>query len=131
MQLLMASVCVFDLCAIFTKTSLLLLYMRIFKVARAAAVMIWTGILFIVLFYVACFIAIGVFCFPRDGEDWFSASLAPRCGPPQQKLAAVQGVVGVVTDFYTLAIPFFLVLRLQMSTSKKAAVAGIFLTGLM
>lgn len=123
--------CVWDFAAIFTKISLLVLYMRIFKVARFAAIMIRAGIIFIIVFYIVCFIANAVFCFPRGNEDWFDATLEPRCGQPQLKLAAAQGVVGVITDFYTLAIPFILVLRLHMTTSRKTAVTGIFLTGLM
>lgn len=122
---------VYDLAAIFTKVSLLVLYMRIFKIASTAKLMIWVGIVFITLVYIICFIANAVFCFPRGGEDWFVAAIAPRCGQPQVRLAAAQGVIGVVTDFYTLAIPFVLVLRLHMTTSKKTAVAGIFLTGLL
>lgn len=127
----MATACLSNLAAIFTKVSLLVLYMRIFKVSNIAAIMIWAGIVFITLFYTICFVAIAAFCFPRGSEDWYTAITQLRCGPNNWKLLAAQGPVGVITDFYTLAIPFFLVLRLQMTTSKKTAVAGIFLTGLM
>lgn len=122
--------CLYNLAAIFTKVSLLVLYMRIFKVSRVATIMIWAGVVFITVFYTVCFIANAVFCFPRGNESWYGAVTQLRCGPNQWKLAAAQGPVGVITDFYTLAIPFFLVLRLQMTASRKTAVAGIFLTGL-
>lgn len=93
--------------------------------------MIWAGIVFITVFCVVCFVAYAVICVPRGSEDWSDASFGPRCGQPQVHLAAAQGVIGVITDFYTLAIPFVLVLRLRITTSRKTAVAGIFLTGLM
>lgn len=127
----MADVCVYEITTLVTKVSLLLLYLRIFNVARGAAIMVWTGIVFITIFYLASFAAQAIMCFPRGSETWFVATLAPRCGQPQLRLAAIQGVVGVLTDFYTLAIPFVLVSRLQMASSKKAGVAGIFLTGLL
>lgn len=119
------------LASISTKVSLLVLYMRIFKVAGVAIIFIWAGIVFITLFYTANLIAYTTFCFPRGGEDWLEAANNLRCGPPFWKLATVQGVVGIITDFYTLVIPFILVLRLQMTRKRKTAVAGIFLTGLM
>lgn len=127
----MADICVYEITTLVTKVSLLLLYLRIFKVAREAAIMVWTGIVFITMFYLASFAAQAAMCFPRGSENWFDATLAPRCGMPQVRLAAVQGVVGILTDFYALAIPFVLVTRLQMTNSKKAGVAAIFLTGLM
>lgn len=105
--------------------------MRIFKVSNVAAIMIWAGIVFITLFHTICFIAMATLCFLRGSEDGYTAITQLQCSPNQWKLAVAQGPVSVITDFYTLAIPFFLVLRLQMTTSKKTAVAGIFLTGLM
>lgn len=93
--------------------------------------MIWSGIVFIALFYTICFIATAAFCFPRGSESWYIAITQLRCGPNQWRLATAKGPVGVITDFYTLAIPIFLVLKLQMTKSKKTAVAGIFLTGLL
>lgn len=127
----MATACLSNLATILTKISLLVLYMRIFKVSNVAAIMIWAGIVFITLFHTICFIAIPALCFLRGSEDWYTAIPQLQCSPNQWKLAVAQGPVSVITDFYTLAIPFFLVLRLQMTASKKTAVAGIFLTGLM
>lgn len=72
-------------------------------------------------------------CFPHPGtsETWVVVSYSGRCGQPQLRVNAVQGVVSAVTDFYALAIPVTLVLKLQLSSSKKAGVVGIFLSGLL
>lgn len=130
-QTVMAASWFSNLASISTKVSLLILYMRIFKVASVAVIFIWAGIVFITLFYIVCLIAYSVFCFPHGGEDWLEAANDLRCGPPLWRLAAVQGVVGIITNFDTLVIPFILVLRLQMTGRRKTAVAGIFVTGLL
>lgn len=69
---------------------------------------------------------------PRSGDhgSWVLAG-SRRCGKPQLQVNAAQGVFGALTDFYTLAIPLTLVLRLQLSPARKAGIFGIFLTGLL
>lgn len=74
-----------------------------------------------------------VLCFPRPGthESWVEVSASGRCGEPQLQVNAAQGIISAVTDFYALAIPVTLVLKLHLSSSKKAGVVGIFLSGLL
>lgn len=127
-QLLTA--CLYDVACIFTKASLLILYLRIFRPLRRARILIWMGVIFVAVFYTICLaIRLGL-CVPR-GVSWVRTSVEPRCRQPMLQLNVAQGVINVLTDFYALAIPLALVLGLHLSMARKAGVLGIFLTGIL
>jgi hypothetical protein len=128
----LASVVFSNIAALFVKVSLLVLYLRIFRPDFRARILIWAGVVFIALFYVATVIAqIRIYIPPGQKDVWTS----PR--PSSFMLmvlntVSVQGVVGAVTDFYILFIPLHLVLGMRsLPLGKKIGVSGIFLTGLM
>lgn len=86
--------------------------------------MIWFGIIFILLFYIATLIVyaiVGRFRLPVDQ------------GPLKVMVNTnvVQGVVGLLTDLYILFIPLHLVLGLNLPLGRKIGVCAIFLSGLM
>lgn len=125
--------CLYDVASIFTKSSLLVLYLRNFQPSRRARFLIWLGIICLVVFYLVCLISKLVLCLPHSNEQgsWARLVQEPRCNHPLIRLNTAQGVFSVLTDFYALAIPLSLVWRLQLSTARKAGVSAIFLTGLM
>ncbi|KAK7190340.1 hypothetical protein DPSP01_006160 [Paraphaeosphaeria sporulosa] len=117
--------------ATFIKLSILLLYRRLFWIRDSARYMICIGMVVTALFYLACFISSLIHCVPRHGEGWLSQESKQRCAQPELEVSVVQGVFGVISDFYLLLIPMLQVTRLRVTTSQKIGLAGLFLTGLL
>jgi len=92
--------------------------------------MIWSGIIFTVLFYVSCTIAQVKETVPRKGESWL-AMKKPASYTALTTISSIQGVVGIVTDFYILLIPIHLVVGLRFPLGRKLGVCAIFMTGLV
>ena len=93
------------------KLSLLLLYFRLFSVARGLRYSIFFGIGFMSLFY-----TIIMFLFIFLNESKFLS------------LSYAVGSVNIVTDLYILILPMVPVSRMQLSKKKKIGVQCIFLT---
>jgi hypothetical protein len=126
----LASQCVFALASIFIKSTLLILYLRIFRPSHRATIMIWAGVVFVVIFHVAGAIAVIVILHPKKGASWFDGK-GNTVATNATRMVAAQGVISVVTDFYCLIIPMQLVVGLHLPRGRKFGVAAIFLTGLM
>lgn len=58
-------------------------------------------------------------------------SFKAKCRNGLQDYGVVQGIFGLVTDFYLLFIPVPAVLSLQLPTRKKIGVIAIFMTGFL
>lgn len=121
----------YSVLSILVKSSILFLYRRLFWPRNSARYMVWIGVLLIVPSYLGFLIGALVYCVPRTGENWLSYSAKSRCAQPQLRLSNVQGVFGIISDIYLLAIPVFQVSQLRVSTSRKVGIAAIFLTGLL
>jgi hypothetical protein len=93
--------------------------------------MIGIGMVAITLFYMACFVTSMVHCMPRNGEGWLSQGAKERCAQPELQVSVIQGIFGVISDFYLLVIPMMQVSRLRVTTSQKVGLVGLFLTGLL
>ena len=120
------------------KTSLLLLCLRIFRQAKGAQLMVWTGIVVITLFYLICIITSAVFCDPRQWPKNYTTPLVfleaqekSRCNHPQLNLSAVQGVFSTLSDIYVLTVPIFFISGLKMSLGRKVSVCSVFLVGVV
>ncbi|RYP91932.1 hypothetical protein DL770_001906 [Monosporascus sp. CRB-9-2] len=119
----------YNFAAMFIKLSLLALYFRLFQPLHRITVMIWVGIISMVVFYIACTAVVMALCLPRRSDGgWGSASYSERCGTPYLKLNAAAGLISAATDLYVLAIPIFMVLKLNLTRRKRIGVAGVFLT---
>lgn len=127
----MASLVVYAIAAIFVKTTLLMLYLRIFRPSLRANVMIWMGIVLIVLFYLACAIAYIILFVPRPGGNPAWGVMTKHTTDVILNIAAAQGVVGCLQDIYILTIPIHLVVGLRLPLGRKIGVVAIFLTGLL
>ena len=109
------------------KLSLLLLYYRLFSRNKTMRFLIYFGIAFQALFYLA-------------SVGFYSAAEA-TCTQDSKAQAAfylrewvftvVSGIINVITDFYVLILPVAMVWSLQLTTRRKIGVIAIFLTGLM
>lgn len=114
----------------FIKLSLLILYLRLLNPARHARILIYVGFFIIIIFYPFCPIFALVLCIPYSKQGYMALK-TEKYGIPTVALASAQGVVGIVTDFYVLAIPLYMIQQTQMSPRRKLGIAGIFLTGLL
>jgi hypothetical protein len=125
----MTSLLIYGITAAFVKTTLLLLYFRVFRPSPEANIMIWTGIAFVVLFYLGCSVACIVLMVPQSGgiEAWMIKSMHHKVAILD--LTVTQGLVGAIQDLYILAIPMYLVSGLHLARRKKLAVFALFLTG--
>lgn len=85
--------------------------------------------MFVVLFYVACSIA-QIKLFIPPNHEWMSTRKASTV-TALLNVSCVQGIVSVVTDFYALFIPLYLVVGLTLPLSRKIGVCAIFLTGIL
>lgn len=119
------------------KTSLLVLYLRLFRTDRIMNVLIWTGIATIVVFYSVCIIATSIFCrssqWPEttNPAEFLLLQAQSDCNGPQLNLASTQGVFSTVSDIYVLVLPIRLIWNLRLSQRRKIGICSILLVGLM
>lgn len=117
----------------FIKTSILILYWRIFKPSRKANILLWIGIACNLLFYLG-FIAIFVgTCTPRleDGPTggWLSPQFQARSHTTEGIISAVTGIVGSVINIYILSLPLVFLSGVHLPVRRKASVSVVFITG--
>ncbi|KAM7219246.1 hypothetical protein V8F06_005415 [Rhypophila decipiens] len=125
-----SSVLVFTVSNLFTKLSLLVLFLRIFQTAVWALWAIWIGIAFTILYNVATFIAYCSICIRSDMPLWASLMALPLCRDNIWTIAKVQIWFSAIIDFYIVAIPIWLVWGMTMSSRRRAGVMAVFVTGL-
>ncbi|OTB13230.1 hypothetical protein K445DRAFT_368672 [Daldinia sp. EC12] len=127
----------FSVAAIFIKTSLLMLYLRIFRPSRTARAFIWLGIVLITTFYISNIISAAIFCNPSiwasttNQIEFLGAVNFSGCRDPLRHISATQGVFSPVSDAYVLIIPIFLVSGLQLPRMRRIGIVTIFLIGLI
>ncbi|KAK8074425.1 hypothetical protein PG997_009088 [Apiospora hydei] len=124
--------CIYNISALFTKTSLLALYFQVFRPSRLARSFIWFGITVISIMYIAVTVAMLAYMLPRPGDGgWGSMANTQRMGIPSRIIDLTQGFFGAFSDIYVLVIPIVVVSGLQVPLKKKIGLTGIFLTGLI
>ncbi|KAK7992450.1 hypothetical protein PG988_001244 [Apiospora saccharicola] len=132
--LTVVSVVIYALGCMAVKSTLLVLYLRIFSLQPNAKRLIWSGLIFIVVFYLISFIVTLASCLPRPGEDgWSSINPARgnRCWEEDSRFAEVQGIFGALTDLYVWIVPMTMVAKVRLSRKRKLGVYGVFLTGFL
>lgn len=113
---------------LFVKVSILLLYYRLFSIDRNVRYLIWAGIILQVIGYSAftgC--AIGLEVIYTDAAITATNAFCVN----NYKVTYIQSLFSVVTDFYVLLLPVGVVLKLQLSPSRKISVIMVFMTGLL
>jgi len=109
------------------KLSLLLLYYRLFSRNKTMRYLIYTGIAFQALFYLA---SVGFYS-EAEALCVSSASAQTKFYTREWTFTIVSGVINVLTDFYVLILPVATVWSLQLTSRQKIGIIGIFLTGLL
>ncbi|BCS20856.1 uncharacterized protein APUU_21288S [Aspergillus puulaauensis] len=110
----------------FTKISILLLYKRLFPIAKMK-IAIWVGIAIIGTLYGAFIItsAVNIGICVTVGTD-----ISPFCDFVHTGLVIWQAATNVVTDFYLVILPIPSVLKLKLSRKKKIGLCLTFASGL-
>ncbi|KAI1335016.1 hypothetical protein F5Y15DRAFT_399312 [Xylariaceae sp. FL0016] len=114
------------------RLSLFTLFLRLFRPARYASLLVWIGIVVTLANWIVGTVLNGVFCIPHKGDGgWASPANFDRCKIAQSTVTSSSGVVGTVTDFYLMAIPLGLIWQLNLLKTRKAGAAAVFLTGMI
>ena len=101
---------------LFTKLSLLFLYLRLFERNKLVRIGIWIGVGVCAVVYT---IFMFVFIFLAETN------------PAEVAFNHAFGIVNFVTDIYILILPAVAIGSLQMRTSKKIGLIAVFTTGLV
>ncbi|EFY96983.2 GPCR, PTH11-type [Metarhizium robertsii ARSEF 23] len=124
-----AALLIYTLSNMFTKLTLLTLYHRIFKRAVWSLRAIWLGIITVVLSSLAAFAGYIGLCV-RFGQPIWETMREVQCSNQVLSIYKFHGWYGLISDVYILAIPLWLVWDLNLPPRRKAAVLGVFSTGL-
>ena len=109
------------------KLSVLLLLYQLFGVNQTMRYLIYLGIGFQALFY----LAVTIFYSVTRAECVSIANSMNFVCSHQWPLAETQSVVNVLTDVYVLVLPLAKVMQLQFSSRRRTGIVAIFLTGLL
>ncbi|KAG9233259.1 hypothetical protein BJ875DRAFT_426244 [Amylocarpus encephaloides] len=111
---------------LFTKISILLLYLRIFTIKRIIRQIIYFGIVWSVLTYSPFVVTASWYCAPHVGEEW-NMTVALRCRHFDYWQIA-SSAMAIMLDVFILVLPMPLLRELQLSKSKKMGVIVVFST---
>ena len=129
-----AAINLYTASAFFVKLSILLLYLRLFKVQPMTRYIIFGGMLTCGLFYSASIISNCAVCIPgltqQERTRTWTKHIA-QCYASTAHLALVQSVFAAISDIYLMVIPVRSVINLRLPTGKKIGACCIFLCGAM
>ncbi|KAL2045118.1 hypothetical protein ABVK25_012223 [Lepraria finkii] len=112
----------------FAKSSILLLYLRLFAPKKWLKYTIWSTIAFMFALYF-CYIAVNAgLCAPKPGQTWLFSGVLQKC-EKQETYAIIQGAVNVAVDLLILILPIPVVLKLRMQRGRKIGILAVFGTG--
>ncbi|KAL8715305.1 MAG: hypothetical protein Q9225_006429 [Loekoesia sp. 1 TL-2023] len=106
----------------FAKSSILLLYLRIFTVKASMRYAIYGGLIFTNVLYWIHIPLVAGFCAPRGKYpilDWDNCAKLTVWGP-------VQGFLALVLDIYIFLLPFPVISQLHLAPRKKLGVCFLF-----
>ena len=114
----------------FAKSTIFLIYLRLFGIDEKTKYGAWFGLLWTSLLYWTG-VPIQIYCsVPVIGREWNVVTVDKH-----YKILAiyfiVQGVLSVVLDLYIFVLPVPVILRLQMSQKKRLSILGVFGTAIL
>ena len=112
------------------KSSLLLLYLRVFGLEKAVRYTIYFALAFMFVLYWVSIPVTGYYCAPSPGNGWSIGSVGKRCNKATI-VGLFQGPLNVAFDLFIISLPVPIVLRLQLSFRNRVAVLVLFLTGIL
>ena len=112
---------------LFTKLSILFLYLRIFSISNIFKYTIYSGVVIMTLFYTAMICAgIGAVVLCKDE----AADTLQLCKNYSGPVVMLNVVFNVITDFWVLIMPFPLLVKLQMGFRHHVGLTIVFAAGL-
>ncbi len=114
----------------FAKSSIFLLYLRVFTIDKKMRRSIWLGLTFNFILYWINIPFESWNCAPRAGDSWGLDTTGRTCAN-NIMFGLVQGVLSVVLDLYIFFLPIPIVLGLQMSLRNRLAILGVFGTAIL
>ncbi|KAI1123698.1 hypothetical protein F5Y10DRAFT_285804 [Nemania abortiva] len=113
------------------KVAFFVFYLRLFGNVRHVRYLAWVGMAVVITFCVIFVILVTIACAPLPGENrnWVAPSVLERCNRIATPMITGAAYIGVVTDFYLLAIAGYQVSNLHTTTRRKIGIGFIFLTG--
>ncbi|KAI1462046.1 hypothetical protein F4805DRAFT_411862 [Annulohypoxylon moriforme] len=125
----LGSLLTYNLGSMFTKLTLLSLYLRIFNPSTWARVAIWLGMTISTLFYAATSFGYLGLCVHLGVPVWESMQDL-HCANNAWTIAKANGWYSLISNIYVLVLPLSLVWRLKLNMRHKLGIMAIFLTGL-
>ncbi|KAH7321517.1 hypothetical protein BKA65DRAFT_568289 [Rhexocercosporidium sp. MPI-PUGE-AT-0058] len=119
---LYADAIIYGPAAFLTKTTLLLIFTRVFAHARRAVLFVYVFIGIMACYYIPVLILKIRMCTPIEGL--WDPSADTKCFN-QQSIFFTDAIVSVVTDVVVLLLPLPLVYTLKVSTCKKLRIAAL------
>lgn len=113
----------------FAKSSILLLYLRVFSPKPAIRYMIWGAIVFAFCIYGFSIPLTAIYCMPAAGQEW-NIEVGSNCSHTMIS-GMVQGICNVILDIFILALPLRIVSKLNIKRQRKIAILVVFATGFM
>ena len=114
----------------FAKLAIFLLFLQLFSPNQRTRYLIYCGIAFTGMFYLACALVEIIACTPSKGQSWLEASSSSRCAN-DRVLGYIISIVNLASDLYLLVLPLPVVWQLQFTQRKKVAVTAVFATGIL
>jgi hypothetical protein len=114
------------------KTSVVLMYLQIFRFLDWMRITYIAGIVFITLYHLSICIAFAAMCAPQGGTsqyDFFVALISEKCVRGHD-IVVFQGVGNVAIDLLLLVFPLPAIWRMQMPLRRKLATSAMFSIGL-
>lgn len=112
-----------------SKAAIMALYIRVFGRVRWLRFTCYGLLIFTFLFYWSNILIALTFCLPKKGASWDDATTFAKCD--RQAIAIVIiGIFGVAADIVLFALPFPVILNLQLGR-KKTGLCLVFLIGFL
>lgn len=127
-KIMSANTIIFPVAVLFSKISILLLYLRLFKIDRRLRLNIYVGLFVMALFHTAM-TGIGIGTVVKCVG--LSASTSPFCNDASGSIQLSQSAFNIMTDFWILLLPMPLLKKLQLPQARKIGLYFVFGAGLL
>ncbi|KAI0423476.1 hypothetical protein F5Y09DRAFT_241116 [Xylaria sp. FL1042] len=116
----------------FSKTATLILFRQIFATSRAMDIAIWVGVIVCFATSASGLVIESYYAAPHIGDTWDNLAAKTISGPlPSMYWSVVQGAIGTVLDVYIFILPLTVLIRLNLSMTKKIQIIAIFFVGVL
>ncbi|KAM7188564.1 hypothetical protein V8F33_010529 [Rhypophila sp. PSN 637] len=116
----------------FGRAAILLMYRDIFSISRTTHIAIWIGLVLNFLIYIPSIPIAVYYETPRAGQSWEELIYTvPNLEPILVPYGIATGAAALLMDVYIFILPLPVVLRLNLSRTKKIQALAIFATALL